>query len=138
MACNCLSLSGRIRELSGTNYTGDARSSSVSPIGSLGTMNVYFNQSVDNSVLTGENAQKVDISQKFINRINSANDSFDVSLYSLSGTVGANIANALIAAKNRGVKIRVIGEKDNQGTAPWKKALLKIMGLQLLMIVLIH
>ena len=108
-----------LREISGTNYTGDALFSTSSPIGSLGTMNVYFSQSVDNSVSTGENAQKVDISQKFINRINSANHSIDVALYSLSGTVGANIANALIAAKNRGVKIRVIGEKDNQGTAPW-------------------
>ncbi len=40
--------------------------------------------------------------------------------YSFSGTVGANIASALIAAKNnRGVKIRVIGEHDNIGTAPW-------------------
>ncbi len=108
-----------LRDTSGTNYTGDALFSTASPIGSTGTMNVYFNQSVDFSVSTGENAQKVDISQKFITRINAASYSIDVALYSLSGTVGANIANALIAAKNRGVKVRVIGEKDNQGTVPW-------------------
>ena len=58
-------------------------------------------------------------SVKLINRINAATYSIDVALYSLSGTVGANVAAALIAAKGRGVKVRVIGEKDNQGTAPW-------------------
>ena len=108
-----------LRDTLGTNYTGDALFSTASPIGSLGTMNVYFSKSVDFSVSNGENAQQVDIAQKFINRINSANYSIDLSLYSLSGTVGANIANALIAAKGRGVKVRVIGEKDNQTTVPW-------------------
>lgn len=108
-----------LREQSITNYTGDAIFSTASPNGSTGVMNIYFNKSVNTTVSTGENAQQVDISQKFINRINSANYSIDIALYSLSGTVGANIANALILAKNRGVKIRVIGEKDNQSTAPW-------------------
>lgn len=108
-----------LRDNSGTNYTGDALFSTASPEGSTGVINVYFNQSVDISVANNENAEQLNISQKFINRINSANYSIDLALYSLSGTVGANIANALIAAKNRGVKVRVIGEKDNQGTAPW-------------------
>jgi phosphatidylserine/phosphatidylglycerophosphate/cardiolipin synthase-like enzyme len=108
-----------LQDTSGTNYTGDALFSTASPEGSTGTMNVYFNKSVDVSVSTGQNAQTVNIADKFMNRINSANYSIDIALYSLSGTVGANIANALIAAKNRGVKIRVIGEKDNQGTTPW-------------------
>ena len=39
--------------------------------------------------------------------------------YSFSGTVGANIASAMLTARNRGVKIRVIGEHDNITTAPW-------------------
>ncbi len=82
-------------------------------------MNVYFNYPVDTSVSTGENALTTNIYQKFVDRINAASFSIDVALYSLSGTVGANIASALISAKDRGVKIRVIGEKDNQGTAPW-------------------
>ncbi len=107
------------RDTSGTNYTGDALFSTASPSGSSGTMNIYFNYPVDTSVSLGEKAQDVDIQQKFINRINEAKYSIDLALYSLSGTVGANIASALIAAKNRGVKIRVIGEKDNQSTAPW-------------------
>lgn len=86
---------------------------------STGTMNVYFNHSVDYSVSLGENAQVVNIAQKLIDRINATEYSVDAALYSLSGTVGANIANALISAKNRGVKVRVIGEYDNRNTVPW-------------------
>jgi len=108
-----------LKDTSGTNYTGDAIFSTTSPVGSTGIMNVYFNQSVDNSLSTGEDAQKVNIYQKFINRIDSAKYSIDLALYSLSGTVGANIANALIAADGRGVKVRVIGEYNNHTTAPW-------------------
>ena len=54
-----------------------------------------------------------------IQRINNAKRSIDFSLYSLSGSVGASIASALVSAKNRGVKIRAIGEYDNRTTAPW-------------------
>ncbi len=108
-----------VTDTGGSNFTGDAIFSSASPVGSSGIMDVYFNHSVDTSVSLGENAQVVNIAQKLINQINEANYSIDLALYSLSGTVGANIANALIAAKNRGVKVRVIGEQDNQGTAPW-------------------
>ena len=54
-----------------------------------------------------------------IQKLNNAKRSIDVALYSLSGTVGANIATALVNAKNRGVKVRVIGEYDNRTTAPW-------------------
>ncbi len=102
-----------------TNYTGDAIFSTASPYGTSGTINVFFNKSVNTSVSLGENAQTVNLSQKFIEQINSAQHSVDVALYSLSGIVGANIATALINAKARGVKVRVVGEKDNQGTAPW-------------------
>jgi len=106
------------RSAAGTNYTGDELFSTASQT-STGIMNVYFNHSADTSVSAGENAQSVSISQKFINRINSAKYSIDLALYSLSGTVGAGIANALVSAKNRGVKVRVIGEYDNHSTAPW-------------------
>lgn len=101
-----------------TTFTADYVVETAS-LTSSGTMNVYFNHSVDNSVSIGENAQVVDISQKLLNRIDAAQSSIDLALYSLSGTVGANIANKLIAAKKRGVKIRVIGEYDNHSTAPW-------------------
>ncbi len=96
------------------NYIVETASSNSS-----GIMNVYFNHSVDNSVSLGENAQVVNISQKLIDRINAAEYSVDAALYSISGTVGANVASALVSAKNRGVKIRVIGEYDNRNTVPW-------------------
>jgi len=108
-----------VSDSSGTNYTGDAIFSTASPYGSTGKIDVFFNKSVDTSVSRGENAQTINLSQKFINRINAAQYSVDAALYSLSGAVGANVASSFISAKNRGVKVRVIGEKDNQSTAPW-------------------
>ena len=92
--------------------------SSVPP--TTGVINVYFNKSVNTSVSTGFNAQgNVNFTAKLIDRINNAKKSIDVALYSLSGTPGATIASALVNAKSRGVKIRVIGEYDNRNTAPW-------------------
>jgi phosphatidylserine/phosphatidylglycerophosphate/cardiolipin synthase-like enzyme len=102
----------------GTTYTNDYLVSTASK-NSAGTMNVYFNHSVNTALAKGENAQNVEISSKLISRIAAATYSVDAALYSLSGTVGNNVAAALITAKNRGVKIRVIGEADNNGTAPW-------------------
>ncbi|MFA6540480.1 MAG: phospholipase D-like domain-containing protein [Bacteroidota bacterium] len=101
----------------GTTYTNDYIVSTASQT-STGVINVYFNQPVNSNLARGEAAQTLDISQKLIARINAASYSIDAAFYSLSGTVGANIATALIAAKNRGVEIRVIGEYDNT-TAPW-------------------
>jgi phosphatidylserine/phosphatidylglycerophosphate/cardiolipin synthase-like enzyme len=86
---------------------------------SSGTINVYFNKSVKASLARGEDAVVAKFDTILIKRIAAAAYSIDAALYSLSGTVGANIATALVAAKNRGVKVRVIGEKDNQSTAPW-------------------
>lgn len=87
--------------------------------GSTGAINVYFNKSVDPSLARGEIAQTVDLPSKLISRIGGAKYSIDVALYNLSGTAGANIANALLTAKSHGVSVRVIGEKDNQSTQPW-------------------
>ena len=103
---------------SGTTYTNDYIVSTSSQ-SSHGTMNVYFNYPVNTAIARGENAQTVSIVDKVLSRINVAQYSIDVALYSLSGTVGTNIAAALVSAKNRGVKVRVIGEADNSGTTPW-------------------
>ena len=85
-----------------------------------GEIQVYFNKNVNTSVSSGvianENANFANI---LIQKLNNAKRSIDVALYSLSGTVGASIATALVNAKNRGVKVRVIGEYDNRTTAPW-------------------
>jgi phosphatidylserine/phosphatidylglycerophosphate/cardiolipin synthase-like enzyme len=104
---------------SGTNFTGDTIFSTGSPDSSTGVMNIYFTRSINPSVALAETAKTVNVAGKVIERINAAKYSIDVALYSLSGTVGANVATALLNAKNRGVKVRVVGEKDNQGTAPW-------------------
>ncbi len=101
-----------------TTYTSDYVTE-TSSLTSTGTMNVYFNHSIDNSVSAGEDAAVVDISEQFFRRLSFAKYSIDLALYSLSGTVGLGIVNALVGAKNRGVKVRVIGEYDNRETAAW-------------------
>ncbi len=80
----------------------------------LGTMNVYFNFSVDITVaITGNSAKgNVNFPQKLIERINSATYSIDMALYSFFDL--PNVADALVAAKNRGVKIRFV--YDNRTT----------------------
>ncbi len=105
---------------SDTSFSGNIVSSTTSAPPTTGEINVYFNKSVNTSVSLGINANgNADLKSILINRINNAKRSIDVALYSLSGSVGADVASALIAARNRGVKIRVIGEYDNSTTAPW-------------------
>ncbi len=96
-----------------TNLFGTSESSiqtavtSTSTISS-GKINVYFNSSVDNEVaIPGNNALgNIDFKSKIINRINNTNYSLDIALYSFFGM--DDVANAIIAAKNRGVKVRVV------------------------------
>jgi hypothetical protein len=80
----------------------------------IGTINVYFNFSVDTTVAIPGNSAKgnVNFEQKLMKRINQANYSIDLSLYSFFGM--PNIADALVIAKNRGVIVRVV--YDNRAT----------------------
>ncbi|MGA9293536.1 MAG: phospholipase D-like domain-containing protein [Ignavibacteriaceae bacterium] len=80
---------------------------------SLGTINVYFNFPVDTSVAAPGNAAHgdVDFQQKLISRINHANYSIDMAVYSFSGM--HDVASALLVAKSRGVKIRVVYDSRN-------------------------
>ena len=104
-----------------TSFSSNIISSTTSIFPSTGEIKVYFNNSVNTSVSSGVNANaNSNFTDILIQKINSAKRSVDVALYSLSGTVGANIASALVNAKNRGVRIRVIGEYDNRTTAPWQ------------------
>ncbi len=75
---------------------------------SLGTINIYFNYPVDTSVALPGNAAHGNVSfkDKLISRINNASCSIDMALYSFQDM--PDVANALILAKNRGVKIRVV------------------------------
>lgn len=97
-----------------TSFSSDLVVSTSSPSSSTGQTNVYFNFSVDPSVSLGEVALgNQDLVSKIVTRINNAQYSIDACLYNLSGSVGATIASALVNAKNRGVKVRVIYENEN-------------------------
>lgn len=103
-----------------TSFSSDIVSSTTSALPTTGEIQVYFSKTVNTSVSSGIDANgNANFQNILIDRINNAKRSIDAALYSLSGTVGANIAAALLNAKNRGVKIRVIGEYDNRTTAPW-------------------
>lgn len=110
-----------------TNNVGTSQSTLQSVITAssnpkVGAINVYFNYSVDNSVaIPGNDANgNVDFRSKLINRINSATYSIDIALYSFFGL--NNVQNALIAAKQRGVKIRFV--YDHRTTQSGVQALL--------------
>ena len=94
----------------GTSFSSLQTVTTASANPQTGTINVYFNFSVDTTVAMQGNPAKGNINfvQKLIERINAASYSIDMALYSFSDM--PDVANALIAAKNRGVKIRVVYE----------------------------
>jgi phosphatidylserine/phosphatidylglycerophosphate/cardiolipin synthase-like enzyme len=78
---------------------------------SSGETRVYFNKGVDASLALGEPANgNTDLPAVLIQRINYAQHSIDVAIYSFSI---APPADALIAAHQRGVQVRFITESDN-------------------------
>lgn len=81
---------------------------------STGAINVYFNRSVDTTLNSGEIAQgNMNFQTKLLARINAAQYSIDMALYSLNDLT--QVRDALISAKVRGVKIRfVYDSRDNQ------------------------
>ncbi|MEX1275954.1 MAG: phospholipase D-like domain-containing protein, partial [Bacteroidota bacterium] len=98
---------------SDTSFAGNRVVSTASQ-GSTGTINVYFNKPVDTSVQRFAPAHaNANLLEAIVRRIDAAQYSIDAALYSLSGSVGQSIADALIQAKNREVKVRMIVEKDN-------------------------
>lgn len=98
-----------------TSFSSTVIMSTASPAQTTGAITVAFNKSVNTSLAWLQPANGNDnFYNRFIPHIQNAQRSVDVCLYSLSGTVGNNIAQALVAAKNRGVKVRVICEADNQ------------------------
>lgn len=105
-------------DVNGVNFTPTALFSTASPPSSTGQIHVYFNKSVNTSVATLHAASgNVDLPAQLVPRLDNARRSIDAAIYSLSGTPGGTLATALVNAKNRGVKVRVICEYDNQGTA---------------------
>jgi phosphatidylserine/phosphatidylglycerophosphate/cardiolipin synthase-like enzyme len=102
-------------DVNGVNFAPARLFSTASPAQSSGQMNVYFNKSVNTSVawLHAANGNQ-DLPARLVPRLDNAQRSIDAAIYSLSGTPGGTLATALINAKNRGVKVRVICEEDNK------------------------
>jgi len=87
----------------------------ASPAQATGAINVYFNKSVNTSLAWFHPALgNQNLPSRIIDRIATAKRSIDVALYSMSAAPGDDVAAALIAAKNRGVSVRVICEYDNR------------------------
>lgn len=93
--------------------------STAAPPASTEAINVYFNKSVDTALAWPTAALgNQDLTAHVMARLDGAHRSIDAALYSLSGSVGTSIRDALIHAKERGVSVRVICEADNdQGTS---------------------
>ena len=92
-----------------------------SPPESSGEIKVFFNKKVDTTYAIPGNKAIGNASYRFIilNRINSAEYTIDLALYSLSLDI---ISDALIAAKDRGVVIRFVYE--NRNTQPAVQSLI--------------
>ncbi|MBI5660958.1 MAG: T9SS type A sorting domain-containing protein [Ignavibacterium album] len=98
----------------GTSFSSLQSVTTASANPQTGTINVYFNFPVDTTVaMTGNAANgNVNFAQKLIERINATTYSIDMAVYSFADL--PDVANAIIAAKNRGVKVRVV--YDNRTT----------------------
>ncbi|MCH8567717.1 MAG: phospholipase D-like domain-containing protein [Balneolales bacterium] len=84
-------------------------SSTRSPQGSTGEILTFFNKSVATELATFQEAVgNVDFSERLIEMINAAEVSAEFAFYSISGAAGNAVADAIIAAHNRGVDVRVI------------------------------
>ena len=102
----------------GTNFSTTRVFCTASPPQATGAINAYFNQSVDTSLAWLHPALgNQDLVARLTTRIDDARRSVDAAIYNMSGTPGTAIANALISAKGRGVKVRVICEDDNRNTS---------------------
>ena len=79
----------------------------VTQSASTGLVEAYFNHSVDTTVSAGENANGDENFENLLDaQISMANHSIDITLWEFSGV--PSVTEALIKAKNRGVKIRFI------------------------------
>lgn len=78
---------------------------------STGDIKVYFNSPIDNSYSTGVDAIYLykSMDDTLINYINRAKYSIDLTMYNFNNQGMSNVSNALKAAANRGVTVRVIG-----------------------------
>jgi phosphatidylserine/phosphatidylglycerophosphate/cardiolipin synthase-like enzyme len=86
----------------------------VTPSSSPGQMHFFFNKSIDPSLAYTDTAQgNANLLTPVLNRVNSAQ--YDISLAVYSFNIVA-LADALIAAKNRGVKVRMVLDAESGQT----------------------
>jgi phosphatidylserine/phosphatidylglycerophosphate/cardiolipin synthase-like enzyme len=112
-----------------TSFSNDRIVSTASQ-GSTGAINVYFNKSVQSSLARGEAARgNTNFTNELIGRINAARKSIDAALYSFSGSVGGAVANAMVQARQRGVSVRLIIERDNVSAAGSPLSILSAAGI---------
>jgi len=97
---------------------------------SSGDMKAFFNRSVDHSVSLGTDAVLLDhlIDDTLINYINRAKESIDFTAYNFNNTGISNLADALNAAHDRGVLVRVVYDvnQSNFGTDELNSAIGKM------------
>lgn len=93
----------------------DTAKSAVVPFATIsnssGDMKVYFNTPVDVSYSTGDTAIYLHgtIDDTLISYIKRAKYTIDMAIYNMNNSGISDISTALIAAANRGVRVRVIG-----------------------------
>jgi len=98
-------------DVDGTCYSIDRSFVTFPSPGTPGEIEVYFTQSVNLPASSGLPAQgNVDMAPKLIDFINSAKVSIDCALYYFNIPA---VTDALIAAKNRGVEVRLIAGHGN-------------------------
>lgn len=97
--------------VSGNDTAKSAVQSFATISNSSGDMKAYFNSPVDNSYSTGENAIYLPstIDDTLIQYIERAKYTIDFTIYNFNNDGISNISNALKAAANSGVRVRVIG-----------------------------
>jgi phosphatidylserine/phosphatidylglycerophosphate/cardiolipin synthase-like enzyme len=111
-----------------TNNSGTSFSAAYSVVTttpqSSGQIDAYFNYSVDGTLGMQPLANgNIDLQTKLLERISHASKSIDIALYSFDDfstsvdDVADRVADSLIAAKNRGVEIRVVYD-DTETSSP--------------------
>jgi len=95
-----------VTDETGQTTTPDKLCCTASAPGGTGVIRCIFNKSVDTSVATwGEATGGQDLVGWIVDRINATEATIDVAMYSFDL---ASVADALIAAKNRGVRVRFV------------------------------
>jgi phosphatidylserine/phosphatidylglycerophosphate/cardiolipin synthase-like enzyme len=96
--------------------------SSIKPYGtkslSTGDIKIYFNDVLNNSVSTGQNAMQLfqAIDDTLIAYIDRADKTLDLTIYDFDNAAISNISTAINAAKQRGVKVRFISDGSQAAT----------------------